>query len=631
MNTDLKKVLVLDPVVDVEESYMASEAVYKSGINKSVFKYTADSANDQNIIFNNITPPSLTTVTKRDLRIKYSVMCGVVFATATGGPNFNAVDNTGAPAGDLPPNPLVAGVTNPTPSYGVIPRAAPLQASASAIELRLNGSATSVSINDYVCVYPHILDNNAIKSFGSEMPLQADNTPVYSDPLLYYPASFAGVAPAAATNPIVATVNAGYSDARSPFAPYGINTTVPTRGSFVWTQVTAPTAIAGTLNSYAVYQITLVEQLFISPMVWCDMMDKSAGLALINNIILNIRFQDVNRMVSAYLPAGSSLYVTCSNSLNIPGVVGAVAGIDYTTPTLLIEYITQDPILAAKLPQTVVFDYSLIQPFITAGVATAYAAGSAAIASVTMQSLRLASIPSKLMLYARPSKSFLSTAALSQTTPDNFLRITSLQLSFNNRINLFATYTENDLYEMSVRNGLKDTFNDWKYNSGSIIIIDVARDIMLDSDEASGQANKYSTLQVTASLSSSTLSYWNQTTAVTYDFYILVEQPGKAFINASECQYILTGPSASEVLQLTSTLDEKIDHTELEGKGVGGSIFSSVGNLFKSGLQKFKNVNPEHVAKGLQMAQGALKSLGLGVAGGAVAGGAMRGKHSRVY
>ena len=43
------------------------------------------------------------------------------------------------------------------------------------------------------------------------------------------------------------------------------------------------------------------------------------------------------------------------------------------------------------------------------------------------------------------------------------------------------------------------------------------------------------------------------------------------------------------------------------------------------------NVNPDNVAKGLQMAQGALKSLGLGVSGGGVAGGAMRGKHSRVY
>jgi len=629
MNTDLKKVLVLDPVVDVEESYMATEAVFKSGINKSIFNYTADSFGDQNIIFNNITPPSLTTVTKRDLRIKYSFAVGVLYATDAGAPNFNAVNTAGARVGFNPPTPLSTTVVA-SRSFGVVPRACPLQSAASAIELRINGSATSTSINDYACVYPHILDDATIKSFGSEMPLQKDNSAVYVDPTAYYPASVVGVTAAAAA-PIVATVFPGYTDLNSPFAPYGSNTNIPGRGSFVWTQIIAPTVVGGVANqSYAVYRLTCVEELFISPMVWGSDMDRCAGLALVNNLILNIRFQDVNRMISANVPAGTTLTVSIGANMTLPAASPFSVATGNITPTLLIEYITQDPILAARLPQTIAFDYSLIQPFITSGQLTA-TTNTTASRQVTIQSLRLASIPSKLFIFARPSKSFLNTSAIAQSTPDNFLRITNISLSFNNRINLFATFSEEDLYQMSVKNGLQDTFNDWKYQGGSVLIIDISRDVMLDSDESEGQSNKYSTVQATITYSASPLAYTGATVATNYDSYVLVEQPGKAFINASECQYLLTGPSAAEVLALTSNLDNKVDHADLKDMGVGGGVFSSVGKLFKSGLQKFKTINPEHVSKGLEMAQGALKSLGLGVSGGGVSGGAMRGKHSRVY
>lgn len=624
MNTDLKKVLVIDPIVDVEESYMASEAVFKSGINKSIFNYTADSFGDQNIIFNNITPPSLTTVTKRDLRIKYSFAVGVLFTTTTGAPNFNAVNASGARVGYNPANPASATVASST-SFGVVPRACPLQASASAIELRLNGSATSTSINDYACVYPHIIDDDTLKSYGSEMPLQKDNSGLYADPTAYYPASVVGTTAAAAA-PIVATVFPGYADLRSPFVPYGSNTNIPSRGSFVWTQVIAPTPVGASAPtlSYAVYRMTVVENLFISPMMWLGMQDRCAGLALINNLILNIRFQDVNRMVSAYLPAGCSLTVSIGPNMTLPSTSPFSVTTGNITPTLLIEYITQDPILSAHLPQTIAFDYSLIQPFITSGQLTS-TTGTTAPRQITIQSLRLASIPSKLYIFARPSKSFLNTDVLAQTTPDTFLSITDISLSFNNRINLFATFTAQDLWAMSVKNGLKDSFVDWQYNGGSVLIIDISKDIMLDSDECDGQANKYSTLQAQITYSASPLAYCGATVATNYDSYVLVEQPGKAFINASECQYLLTGPSAAEVLSLTSNLDNKVDHADLEGKGVGGGVLSSVGKLFKSGLQKFKTLNPEHVSKGLEMAQGALKSLGLGVAGGGM------GKHKRVY
>jgi hypothetical protein len=587
MNTDLKKVLVIDPVVDVEESYEASEVVYKSGVNKSIYKYTADSASNQNWIWNNITPPSLTTVVKRDLRVEYTILVLNAWTTTGNQPiAFNSVNSAGASA-----------VQGTNTFFGCCPRALPSQSACSAIELRLNGSSTSTSINDYASIYPHLLTTEDIAKYASEMPLQKDGLSIY-------------------TNAV---------DNRSPFAPYGSNPLVPSRASYVWTFL--GTGTSGT-QSYNYYQLKITEQLMISPMVWADLMDKSAGLSNVNNLILNMRFADLNRMISVISinQTTNSVFVSVENSLTatLQGGSVTVNQTNYVAPTLLVEYITQDPVLSARQPQTLAYDYSLIQPFISN--AGNWVNTTVDNTNFTAQSLRLASIPSKLYLFARPSKQALNTNALAQQTPDTFLRVKELKINFNNRINLFATFTESDLYNMSVKNGLQDTFTDWKFNTGSICIVDISKDIGLEPDEDVGQANKYSTLQISATLSASPIAYTGNTQSLQYDFYILVEQPGKCFITASECQYILTGPSSAEVLALTANLDEKIDHTDLEGKGVGGSVFGKVGKLFKSGINAFKGMNPQKVAQGVESAQNLMKSVGLGVAGGA-----MRAKHSRVY
>ena len=204
-----------------------------------------------------------------------------------------------------------------------------------------------------------------------------------------------------------------------------------------------------------------------------------------------------------------------------------------------------------------------------------------------------------------------------------FRSIKNLKVNFNNRVNLLATYTESDLWSMSCKNGLVDSFNEWKHYTGSLCIIDIVADFGVEAGETDGQSNKFSTLQISGTLSAAPLSYAAQTTALAYDFYVLVEQPGKCFISASECQYILTAPSEAEVLKLTSDLSPKVDSSVVADYEVGGSL--GLGKLMKSAVDGIKQVNPQDVAKGVEIAQNAMKSLGMGVAGGAVK------KHSRVY
>ena len=203
-------------------------------------------------------------------------------------------------------------------------------------------------------------------------------------------------------------------------------------------------------------------------------------------------------------------------------------------------------------------------------------------------------------------------------------------MNWNNRVGIFSTYTEQDLYKMSVSNGLQDTFYDWKLNSGSICIVDVTKDICLEPDQVSGASNQYSTLQVYADLAMTPLAYWVQTTALNYDFYVVVVQNGKAIISPSACDFLLTGPNGEEVINATSRTDLKVDDTTHKalGKSSGGSIFGGIGKLLHKGLNVAhtvsKHLKPEHI----DTAKDALKSLGIG---GAVAGGKMKGKHKRTY
>ena len=254
------------------------------------------------------------------------------------------------------------------------------QSSASAVEIRINGSATSTSINDYACIYPHIMDLEEIRVISSEMPNQKDNSAVYQN------STEAGPQNAAQNN-------------TSPFSLYTSNPATASRASFVCKQVAYDA-----VNRYAVYQFDLVEQLYISPMTWGKYMDKSSGLSLLNNLMINIRFADINRLISAVPDANNTLSLTFANSITTPG--GVVNGSEFNSPTLLLEYITPDPILASKMPSTLAYDYSLLQTFISP--AGAYASGTEDNTTFTAQSLRLSSLPRRLYVFARPSKSALN-------------------------------------------------------------------------------------------------------------------------------------------------------------------------------------------------------------------------------
>ena len=586
---NLEKVVSLDSVTNVEDTYRPLEVIERGGVNKTIYRSQCDSYGNNSLNFNNICPPSLTTVVQRVLRLHYHVYVTCVY-------------NSTAAAGNYPLFPAVKvdgtyfGAHNPS----CVLRAFPMASACSGMELKINGISTSVSPNDTASIYPHLLTEKEQQLYCADFPVQKD------DMALYYLDAV---------------------DNRSPFTPYELNTNVPSRACFL----ASVNSVAGGGNiNTDTYNFEVYETLIISPMTYGDGQD-GPGLVNINNLTLQLKIADVNRMISVMpsaftATAGNTPTITVT--LNPPG-----AAIGNTSrPEMLLCYITQDPQVAARQPEEVVYNYELITPYPNTVGAWA---NTTADTQVTSQALRLSTIPDKIFIYAKPSLTWLSTSAANQqTTPDFFLRIKQLQLNWGNKISIFGQHSESDLWKMSVRNGLQDSFRDWQYNSGSLLIINPAIDGLLEPEEAPGQ-NTYTTMMSTLTLSASPMAYSTQAGPINFDLYVVVSQNGKCAISKTQCLFTTAGPNGAEVLAAVADVGAKVDlgGHDSQSKALsanGGSVWGGLGKLLHKGLSLASKVKPEHLEhahKGLNFVKDQLKNLGVG---GAVTAGKLA-KHKRTY
>lgn len=571
MSVALDNVLVVQKKMDLDVVDNPKNAVYIGPTNQSLFIYPASSASAQNIIFNNICAPSLSTVMGRTLRVAMSVSVNTTYVTTTGeGGQFNALTATGAPV-------AIVG-TGVNGKATACLRASPLANIISSADVRLNGGSTSVALNQYSTIYPFLRSNEDIKRFGAEMPSQCDNGAKYEN--------------LSATN---------------PFNSVNGNSSVPARGSFLAT-LTA-TAVDG-LNTLNTYTINWTEELLISPFLTGHWQD-DVGLCNVNNLTISLRLDALVNMFS------------CITS---GGIVSATINGGDALPRLLVEFNSQNSILAARTPQTAVYEYHQIQTYIRAvgSLSGAVAVNNAGL--VNGDSIRLPCLPSKIYLFIAPTTK-------QPHIPDHFVNITKVSINFNDKTALLNGMDESSLYKMSAFNAgsmngsAYPNFNQFRYGCGSIIIIDVEKNLSVSESSQPGSQNQYSTFQATITYSTKNLCAV-ASVANDYTFYQVIVSPGKAFVSASQCEFAVLGPSPSEVLALTGS-DNKVAEQDLEGKEgapVDGGGFMEHLSRFGSTVAGLaaKHLKPEH----LQMAGKYLHGKLTGGKGGAISGGAM---HRRAH
>ena len=93
MSTDLENVLVVQKLMDLEKVTNPANTVLVGPVQKTLNKFTASAVSNNQIIFNNIVAPSLTTVMKRVIRIEMEALVTITCngaALAANDPQFNA-------------------------------------------------------------------------------------------------------------------------------------------------------------------------------------------------------------------------------------------------------------------------------------------------------------------------------------------------------------------------------------------------------------------------------------------------------------------------------------------------------------------------------------------------------------
>jgi len=308
----------------------------------------------------------------------------------------------------------------PFPAETFCPRAFPLASISENINISINGTSISCKYSDVMMAYLRYASPEELFAYDlSGTPSQLDFYVNYD----FYEPSRSG---------------------REPFVPLFKNTSrqLP-RSAFNLISLNAGEIPAGSFGVPCTFVFEIVEPIMISPLLYASSKLES-GLINVDNIAITINFNDLNRVATI-----KSL-IDATATTNIVGV-----------PELLIEYKNIHTIDETKIPKIVRYKYNDTNvyrtPFpYTIGIADGNTFYSA---TILCKPIELTVCPKKIYIYAPRIKSLGSTDAFFIT--DSFFPITAISLSYLNIGGQFSNYSQNDLYNMSRKNGYTGSFQEW--------------------------------------------------------------------------------------------------------------------------------------------------------------------------
>jgi hypothetical protein len=385
---------------------------------------------------------------------------------------------------------------------------------------------------------------------------------------------------------------ATYGSAKNPLAKFGENQFDP-RGGFPIEVIDART-----------FRVVITEPIFMSPFL-TGLGRQDEGFVNINQMNFNWRWK-----------------TNLSQMLSHSSLGNAITTVDvsmYRAPEMLMTYITPD--LTMPLPQLQILPYVKQNEYLK--TYDAIANGSSQL--LMSDSIKLSQIPRKLFLFARHKRS-----SSTQNTSDSFLRLDRVNVLWNNQSGLLSNASEQQLFEMSKRNGLNLSYPSWRKHRGGVMCIEFGKDIGLLDSEAAGVQGQY-TIQVqldTTNVSGATFDA---------EFYMvfLYEGTFSVFENGARASL----GNLSQEMVLMSKESEEMDYHHYSGMN-GGSFWSDLKgfvNKISRGVQtvgKFvapalSTAFPQYapvISGVMRGADFAREATGGGYAGGGLSGGKLSRK-----
>jgi hypothetical protein len=338
------------------------------------------------------------------------------------------------------------------------------------------------------------------------------------------------------------------------------------------------------------FALTSTEKLVLSPFVFSDVHEWDTGLFGCQNIQLVMNLQAPTRIVrtTSELEVGGNLgYLTV-----VPGSTqfNSVSGSPFSNSRVNLQFLT--PSLDVPLPPKSVVPYMEFPRYISNNFGTLGAGRSETYSS---QTITLPSIPDLLMIWARPAGAagglpYANVGGLPDPTQgDWMLPISQISINFDNFAGLLSSHTQQQLYKMSVHNGLEMDWAQWSgiaqstpisgiatsslqfgkiCSVGSLLVLKPGRDIALQAGQAPGLVGNF-VLQFNMRVQNNTLNDVSpQFVVVTANsgFFETIKGSSRIIKGVLTEQDIISAPMAPG--GTTSALR----------RAVGAGVMSSLGN-----------------------------------------------------
>lgn len=368
--------------------------------------------------------------------------------------------------------------------------------------------------------------------------------------------------------------------------------------------------VDGTREASAEIEGYVYTYLVLPPFLF-NTMKNDSGIRLIETLGITLNLAHTNTLFKWARPSVDYENVTLGVDVKVGGAASSKPA------TALICYLT--PRINTPIPTSVNYPYYSITTYESsdftikentpANIAALEPAGSTEHGFQTTElyssTIQLSSVPDKVYVYATYENSIKDNPSYQFEVTDSFFPITRLQVNFNNRNALLAGATPEQLYLMSVKNGLRMTFDDFSgfvqgEVTGSASTADDPRaqifyplkgsvvcftlDDIGGSDFIPGQLGKF-TMQVNATIFNNRQRNYSGNTDRIVLRLITVHQ-GQLVINRNSAASFV---GFSEDL-IKNTPTEYIDSSYTDYL-FGGNFFSKVTGLTKKALPYAKKLN----------------------------------------
>jgi hypothetical protein len=353
-------------------------------------------------------------------------------------------------------------------------------------------------------------------------------------------------------------VNFGGS-ARNPLAAYG-EQYFQNRGAIL------PNTISpdGKTLTYTIMEPLIL----ISPFIWDTDDENHMGFANVNTMDFNITFKsDLSRMFSVVSP---SLDVPVPGA---PAVTSINVSFQSPLPSPEIHFLYISPSDIMSIPRSLMYPYCSLVRYPTGGSNVANGATS----NIISNNIQFDQIPKRVYIFLRQRNS-------DQTfnSSDCFASILNLNVTFNNNSGLLSSMDQFDLYQISRRNGIDMSWEQFSNFCGSVIALDFGSDIALSPVEAPGLSGNYNF--VVNILYKNTSN--NAAGSINYDLYIVTCNEGTFEIRQGQV-VPQTGVLSKEAILGSSDLPQ-LDYDEI--KMQGGSVFGKLKSFVKTAARGAKTV-----------------------------------------